>query len=171
MSYRSLFPVLLQALFESVSSSVISNHLGKEFTATHCMKIPSCCFKSGCNSFIWWALVHALVETVASPYCWSYPWFCTHQLCIPWFFFSLCQTEESQPTQLFLIGCSLVLLLPFPNSVYPEMRYQILLGFKWDLNHLDSLDLFEIPFPNPRIGTWFSAYDMDIVTPKCMVRC
>lgn len=87
---------------------------------------------SGCNSFIWWALVHALVETVASPYCWSYPWFCTHQLCIPWFFFPLCQTEESQPPQLFLIGCSLVLLLPFPNSVYPEMSTKF------------SLDLSEI---------------------------
>lgn len=85
--------------------------------------------------------------------------------------FFLCQTEESQPTQLLLIGCSLVLLLAFSNSVYPEMRYQILLGFKWDLNHPGSLDLFENPFPSPRIGTWFSAQNMDIVTPKHMLKC
>lgn len=150
MGYRYLFLVILQRLLESISSSAISNHLDKEFTTSTGCRSLSSCFKSGCNSFIRWALVLALVETVVNPYCSSYPWFCTRLLCMPWLVFFLCQTEESQPTQLLLIGCSLVLFLAFSNSVYPEMRYQILLGFKWDLNHLGSLDLFENPFSSPR---------------------
>lgn len=171
MGCRSLFPVFPQALLESISSSAISNHLDKEFTASIAWRSPPCCFKSGCNSFIRWTLVLALVQTVVNLYSSSYPWFCTPLLCIPWLVYFLCQTEESQPTQLLLIGCSLVLLLGFSNSVYPEMRYQILPGFKWDLNHQGSLGLFENPFSSPRIGTWFNAHNMDIVTAKHMVRC
>lgn len=151
MSYRSL---------SSTSPGcpwvhVIFCYLQSPWQGVHSIawRSPSCNFKSGCNSFIWWALVLALVETVANPYWSSYTWFCTHLLCIPWFFFSLPDFEELQPTQLLLFGCILVLLLTFSNSVYPEMRYQILLGFKWDLNHLCSLDLFENPFPSPRIGS------------------
>lgn len=65
----------------------ISNHLARSSLPTISWRSLSCCFKSGWHSFIWWVLVFALVETVVDLYSSSYLWFCTHLLCIPWFFF------------------------------------------------------------------------------------
>lgn len=171
MGYRPLFPVLLQALLESIPSSSISNHLGKEFTAIHCMKIPLLLFQ------VWLQLLHLMGTGPCTGIDSSqsilfilsmilYP-----SIMDPLVFFFSSPDWRVTAYSIAPHWMQPCLLLAFSNSVYPEIRYQILLGFNWDLNCLGSLNLFENPFPSPRIGTWYSAHNMDIVTPKHMIRC
>lgn len=97
MDYRYLFLVLVQAFLKSILSSGISSCFGKELTASHCIKTPSWWFKSGCDSFIWWAQVLVLIETAVMILYMSVVHTHTHTHT-----FSLCQSEKSEPTQLFV---------------------------------------------------------------------